>query len=114
MKSRSKPISAEAALSGQIVPTVEDLFQLIHEVNPTGRRRSADESRERYGQKSRLQSLLIRLYGDAVLVEEDSSNPSLVTLRHRFSRSDACHAVVDELDRDAQRWVRNALNHNFK
>ncbi|MBL8954249.1 MAG: hypothetical protein JNK82_25955 [Myxococcaceae bacterium] len=84
------------------------LIELIREVNPTGRELDAKTERRRYALKSRLQSLLLRLYPDDIEVTPAGDSPGIVGLSHR--RSDACHAVIDDLDVDVRARVRFRLD----
>ncbi len=88
----------------------EELFELIHRVNPTGRGLSAPQETERYAQKAGLQSLLIRRFGDQHLVVKATEHQDVVSLVHRSGARDACHAVVSELEPDARSWVRRRLD----
>jgi hypothetical protein len=106
-RARSTP---EEVLSGAVVPTIEELFRLVHEVNPTGAEVSPAESARRYAIKARLQSELIRRFGDQIDVVPDPTQPSVVSLQHVSGTRDACHALVAELDTDARSWVRRRLD----
>jgi len=94
-------------LAGRARASIEVLFALVHEVNPTDLHLDPEEEALRYAEKSALQSLLIARHGDALSVEEVSED--LVSLRHRHGMADACHAVVSTLDDAARRWVRGRL-----
>lgn len=85
--------------------SVEDLFRLIHAVNPTDRGLSPEAERRAYAQKSALQSLLIRVHGDVLRLTE-GTDPDVVGLGHIHGGRDACHALVLDLDDDARAWVR--------
>ncbi|MFQ5506268.1 MAG: hypothetical protein ACE5F1_15980, partial [Planctomycetota bacterium] len=86
---------------------LEDLFELIHEVNPTGRELSGRKLAEAYALKARLQSLLIERFGDRLRVEEVPEAPEgTIGLVHRTYDKDACHAILRELSPEAQAWVR--------
>jgi hypothetical protein len=102
---------AALILSGARTPEVAELFALIHRINPTGESTSLTEHqrRTRYHHKSRLQSLLVARYRDALTVERVPGRPHLVSLRHRFSRTDACHALLDSLDTPARNWILSEL-----
>ena len=96
-------------LEGRIEIRPEDLFDLIHEVNPTRRRLAAEESARRYQLKSRLQSLLIRRFGDQHLAVVPQSG-QVVSLEHVSGARDACHVPLSELEPDARAWVRKQLD----
>ncbi len=96
-------------LAGRVRATVEQLFALIHDVNPTDRGLSPRQQAEHYALKARLQSLLVRRHPELLEVHRDAVDERVVTLRHRGSGRDACHAVVAALDEDARRWVEAEL-----
>ena len=85
--------------------SLEELFRLIHRVNPTGR----GGGEERYRRKAALQSLLIREHASALGVEP-TDDPDIVSLRHVLGRRDACHARLSALDDDARSWARLQLD----
>jgi hypothetical protein len=87
-----------------------DLIDLIHEVNPTGRGRGAEETEARYALKSRLQSVLVHRFKADLEVAPDPKDPAVVAIRHRYRRHDACHAVIRSLDDDARSWVQRELD----
>jgi hypothetical protein len=104
-----------AVLAGRLQPRMEELFDLIHKVNPTGRVADTNRAAQAYAHKARLQSLLIERFGDALVVTEVETAPGtaqrpepspVVGLRHRTYDKDACHAVVADLSAQAQAWVR--------
>lgn len=97
-------------LSGQRPPTARRLFELIHEVNPTGEDLSARQSGARYALKARLQSLLVRRFRSELRVVADRSHEGVVGLQHAVLGSNACHAVVSTLDDDARSWVQLQLD----
>lgn len=101
---------AKDLLSGRSLPEPGALIDLIHEVNPTGRGRGADEVAARYALKSRLQSLLLSTYGAEIELTTDAKEPGVVAIRHRYVRHDACHAVIAELSDDARSWVQRELD----
>jgi len=111
--SRVRPAFEEAqdVVAGRSRPTVRELFDLIHAINPTTRasdpRRRAQTARD-YELKARLQSLLVRSHGDELRVrlEDDGT----IAIAHRYSNRDACHAQLDALDDDARAWVRWQLD----
>lgn len=104
---------ASDVLAGRLRPSVVELFELIHAINPTGRkaepRRSSQTMRE-YEIKARLQSLLVRSYGDELRVE--AQEDGTIAIAHRYSNRDGCHAQLDTLDDDARAWVRWQLDMN--
>lgn len=102
--------AAEDVLSGAVAPSLEQLLRLIHAVNPTGAGVSPAEASHRYALKTRLQSLLVRRFPDQIEVVPETSQPGLVSLRHRSGTRDACHAIVSELDLDARSWVQRRLD----
>ena len=87
---------------------MKELFGLIHQINPTDRGLDTDSELERYRLKSALQSLLIRTFPEAVRVRVESNGT--LALNHPMGTMDACHAVLSELDGDAQSWVRGRLD----
>ena len=110
-KGKRARLVSDDVLSGRVRPDVRDLIELIHDVNPSGHEHLlAREITDRYAVKSRLQSLLVRRFADDLVVEPVRGEPHLVTLRHRPSGQDACHALVRELDDDARSWVQRAID----
>jgi len=103
-------VRAADALAGRAAVDAGDLIDLVHEVNPTGRGRGAPETAARYALKSRLQSLLIDRHADEIEVTAAPGDPGVVSIRHRYRRHDACHAVLDTLDDDARAWVQLQLD----
>lgn len=102
---------AQDVVAGRSRPSVRELFDLIHAINPTARvderGRGAQTARD-YQLKARLQSLLVRRHGDELRVrlEDDGT----IAIAHRYSNRDACHAQLDTLDDDARAWVRWQLD----
>ncbi len=96
-------------VSGRARVTIEQLFALIHDVNPTDKGLSARQQAEGYAVKSRLQSYLIRQHADLLVVERHPSDERVVSIQHRVAGRDACHAVAPSLDDDARRWVETEL-----
>jgi len=86
-----------------------DIVQLIHRVNPTDAAISEADRARRYALKARLQSLLIRRYGEHLVVEPVPRDPEIVTLHHRLTGRDAGHARLEALDEDARVWIRRRL-----
>jgi len=99
----------EDVLRGRKRVSIEDLFRLVHRVNPTPRKLDATEIERRYGQKAALQSLLIREHSEALEVRP-AEDPDIVSIGHRFDDRDACHARISALDDDARSWVRMQLD----
>lgn len=100
---------AERALKSAHL-TSRALVELIREINPTGRGLPAATEQRRYQLKSRLQSLLLRRHFDEIRLQPDAASPGLIGLLHSPSNSDACHALLDELDLDVRSRVRFALD----
>ncbi len=110
-KAKKKPqLEPEDILEGRAEPRVEDLFDLIHRVNPTLRHLPKKEETRRYALKNRLQSLLIRGFGDEHLKVEPAAHGGVVSLEHISGVRDACHAVIAELEPDARAWVQRRLD----
>ncbi|MEE8523238.1 MAG: hypothetical protein V3T72_04845 [Thermoanaerobaculia bacterium] len=97
-------------LEGRVDARPEDLFDLIHQVNPTLRGFSRVEQERRYEVKSRLQSLLIRRFGDEDLKVQKADHENVVILEHRSGLRDACHTLLSKLDLDARSWVQRQLD----
>ncbi len=97
-------------LEGRVEIRAEELFDLTHRVNPTGRELPSREEARRYALKARLQSLLIRRFGDGHVVVKRGELDGVVSLEHRSGVGDACHAVVSELDPDSRSWVQHRLD----
>ncbi|RCK78204.1 MAG: plectin 1 isoform 8 [Candidatus Ozemobacter sibiricus] len=102
----------EDILQGRRSATLDELIRLIHRVNPTGQRLSPAETATRYRQKALLQSLMIRRFPDCLTVDRpDPAHPDLIGLRRTgFFDDDACHALIGELDPEAQDWVVRQLD----
>lgn len=98
----------EDVLAGRVRVRADELFALVHDVNPTGE--ESPRERERYALKSRLQGLLLTRFGDEVEVVPDPTNSDLVSLRHRSGLRDACHALVSQLPVEARALVRRRLD----
>ena len=95
-------------LAGRARVDVHQLVALIASVNPTGRNLSAREEAARYEEKARLQSELLRRFGELVLVEETA--PGVVALTLAETGQHAAHCPVDALDEDVRSRVRLALD----
>ncbi|HYN42902.1 MAG TPA: hypothetical protein VE129_14070, partial [Thermoanaerobaculia bacterium] len=98
----------EVVLAGRVQVCADQLFALVHDVNPTGQ--ESPRERERYALKSRLQGLLLTRFGDEVEIHQDPANPDLVSLRHRSGLRDACHALVSQLPVEARALVHRRLD----
>lgn len=98
-------------LEGRTRPSVLELFELIHAINPTSRasepKRSPEVERA-YELKARLQSLLVRKFGDELRVTAERDGT--IGIAHRYSSRDGCHAQLDALDEEARAWVRWQLD----
>ncbi|MFO0745070.1 MAG: hypothetical protein U1F43_05245 [Myxococcota bacterium] len=99
-----KPLRPADVLQGRVRPRRGPWWRLIALVNPTARGLDPAETERRYAQKSALQSLLLRWYGDDFVAEPGESD-GVVLLRHRHFDECACHARVASLDDDARAWV---------
>ncbi len=97
-------------LEGKVEIRPEVLFDLIHRVNPTGRELPRPEEIRRYALKARLQSLLIRRFGEVHVAVKRGEQDGIVSLGHRSGIKDACHAVVSELDLDSRSWIQRRLD----
>jgi hypothetical protein len=98
---------AQDVLAGRLRVSVTELFDLIHDVNPTGRMEEREARRE-YEVKSRLQSLLVRSFGDELRVTAEPDGT--IAIAHRYSSRDGCHARLDALDDAARSWIRWQLD----
>lgn len=93
-------------LAGRRQARIEDLFELIRALDPTGVRLGTCERTETDALASRLQSLLIERFGVALVVEADEVEAGVISLRHRTCHTDACRAALSGLSPAAQAWVR--------
>ncbi|KAA0253915.1 MAG: hypothetical protein EDX89_12170 [Acidobacteria bacterium] len=107
-KRASRLPDPDDVLAGRVRVRADELFALVHDVNPTGE--ESPRERERYALKSRLQGLLLTRFGDEVEIVPDPSNPDLFSLRHRSGLRDACHALVSQLPVEARALVRRRLD----
>ena len=107
---QQQPLDPEEVLEGRVEYRPEELFDLIHQVNPTRRKLPRKEEHRRYALKRRLQSLLVRRFGDEHLKVGTTVHPGVVSLDHISGLRDACHAVLAELEPDARSWVRHQLD----
>lgn len=96
-------IDAEAVLSGRARARIEDVFALIHTVNPTDRAVAPGEAARRYALKARLQSWLIRHHAEVLTLTVEANGT--VAIAHAHGTRDACHAPLAALDDDARRVV---------
>lgn len=97
-----------AVVAGKARASIEQLFALIAEVNPTDRGLPARQQTERYALKAKLQGLLIRQHPEMIEVVAEGTH-GVVSLRHRIAGRDACHAMIASLDDAARRWVETEL-----
>ncbi|MRG93537.1 hypothetical protein [Polyangium spumosum] len=109
-KSRRGSLTPDDVLTGRVRPDARELVALIRDVNPTGLGLDRREAARRYALKSRLQSVLVTRFRDAVEVRPEPREPGVVLLHHRPTGLDACHAVLAELDDDARSFVQHALD----
>ncbi len=107
---KERQLEPEEVLDGSAEYKVEDLFDLIHRVNPTRQRISKQQQIRRYALKNRLQSLLIRRLGDDHLKVAPTEQGGVVSLEQVSGLRDACHAIAAELEPDARSWVRRQLD----
>lgn len=101
--------SIQDVLSGRVRVDLETLFRLIHQVNPTDRGLSPGQERRAYEEKSRLQSLAIRRFGDVLGLVPDPRDPEIASLVHLPSGRDGGHVRLDTLEEDARAWARERL-----
>jgi hypothetical protein len=100
--------TARDVLARRLELSAGELVELVHAINPTGRLSSKTDERRRYDLKSRLQSLLIESFADAIEVLEQAGG--IVAIRHKYLGKDACHARLDELEPEARSIVRRLLD----
>lgn len=96
-------------LNGSQTPTLAELVDLIHRVNPTERGLSAHRTAARYATKSALQSLLIEQFSDR-LDAVAHGGPRTVSLRVPALAGDAGHAALDALSPKARAWCQRRLD----
>jgi len=103
----------DRVFANQVPVRIDQLFDLIHAVNPSERGLTGHALAGAYATKARLQSLLIERFGDDLRIEEvhrSAGQPpdegDIVGIVHRTYRKDACHALVRQLSARAQAWVR--------
>ncbi|MDI1443909.1 hypothetical protein [Polyangium sp. 6x1] len=109
-KKRAVSLDPEDVITGRVRPEARELVALIRDVNPTGLGLDRRETTRRYALKSRLQSVLVTHFRDAIEIRPEPDEPGVVLLHHRPSGLDACHAVVAELDDDARSFVQRAID----
>ncbi|MCP4199160.1 MAG: hypothetical protein GY762_18605, partial [Proteobacteria bacterium] len=87
------------------------LIRMIHRINPTKAGVEPQKTAHRYRLKARLQSLLIRRFGEGLIIEQpDVNQPQLIGIRLRNFDEDACHALIHELDEDARSWAQRQID----
>jgi hypothetical protein len=109
-KKRRHSLDPDAVIAGRVHPSAEDLVALIHERNPTGRGLPPHVAASRYKQKSRLQSLLVARFKEEIDVRAAPNEPGVVSLHHRASGLDACHAPIADLDEEVRSWVQFTID----
>ncbi|MGD8444052.1 MAG: hypothetical protein PVH37_08110 [Desulfobacterales bacterium] len=108
---KKKTIRPEDLLAGRASATARELIRLIHRINPTKAGVEPQKAAHRYRLKARLQSLLIRRFGEGLIVEQpDVNQPQLIGIRLRNFDEDACHALIHELDEDARSWAQRQID----
>ncbi len=108
-----KEIQPEDLLAEKSSATARDLIRMIHRVNPTKKGVQTRKAAHRYRLKARLQSLLIRRFGEGLIIEQpDVNQPQLIGIRLRNFDEDACHAMIHELDEDARSWAQRQIDEN--
>ncbi len=94
---------AEEFLSQKRSPQIEELFLLIHKINPTGMDLPDKARKEAYRTKAALQSLLILEFSEELVLSKDEKDgEGVLGIRHRVLPFDACHAVVSHLEPEAR------------
>lgn len=109
---RRRPLpDPDDVLAGRLAIGVEDLFELIHAINPTGRELAERAEREAYERKSGLQSLLIERFGEQLTIAiVAGETDDVVAIRHRTYGRDACHALRSKLSPRARAWIQRRLD----
>jgi len=101
----------EDILAGRTAITPLELVRLIHRINPTDRKLSADKTSEQYRLKASLQSLLIKKYSDSLVIEQpDPGQPRLIGIKLKHFSEDACHTLLHELESEARSWVQEQID----
>jgi len=110
-RKKKKTIQPEDLLAGRTSATARDLIRMIHRINPTKAGVEPQKAAHRYRLKARLQSLLIRRFGEGLIIEQpDVNQPQLIGIRLRNFAEDACHALIHELDKDARSWAQRQID----
>jgi hypothetical protein len=107
-RSRPSPLpDPDDVLRGRVEPRLEQLFQLIHAVNPTARDLAPEQQRAAYTRKAALQSLLIERFGEQLRIEPAPDHgEDVLGIRHRTYAKDACHAIRSQLSPAARAFVQ--------
>ena len=92
-KGKKERLEPEDVLGGHVAFKPEDLFDLIHRVNPTRKGLHPKEEARRYALKSRLQNLLIQRFGDDYLDVSRAEREGVVNLDHRSGLRDHSHLL---------------------
>lgn len=110
-RKKRKSIQPEDLLTERASATARDLIRMIHRINPTQKGVEPRKAAHRYRLKARLQSLLIRRFGEDLIIEQpDVNQPQLIGIRLRNFDEDACHAPIHELDEDARSWAQRQID----
>ena len=110
-RDKRKLPATDDVLRRRTTATLAQLFELIHQVNPTGLALDERQRAARYITKGRLQSLLIAQFGDVLDVRPDPlAGEGAVSIRHRLSQRDACHARLHDLTPEARAFVQLQLD----
>ncbi len=96
-------------LDSRASASVDELFALVHDVNPSGRELKPKDASARYALKARLQSFLIRSFPEALVVAPVAQQTGVVALQRSVGIGDACHAILEQLDDDARAWAEGQL-----
>jgi hypothetical protein len=108
---KKKTIQPEDLLAERTSATARDLIRMIHRINPTKEGVEPRRAAHRYRLKARLQSVLIRRFGEGLIIEQpDVNRPQLIGIRLRNFDEDACHALIHELDEDARSWAQRQID----
>jgi len=108
---KKKKIQPNDLLAERTSATSRDLIRMIHRINPTREGVEPHKAAHRYRLKARLQSLLIRRFGEGLIIEQpDVNQPQLIGIRLRNFDEDACHALIHELDDDARSWAQRQID----
>ena len=94
-RKNKKKIQPEDLLAERTSATARDLIRMIHRINPTKEGVEPRKAAPKYRLKARLQSLLIRRFGEGLSIEQpDVNRPQLIGIRLRNFDEDACHALI--------------------